>query len=255
MPDDETTTETEVAAWAAAPPEGWPEQFKTPEALLKSWQELRPELDRTKSQMEAERAQFAETIAALEQNTQPPQQKTYDPSVSAWTDAIERGDYAQAMQIQSQASQQAMLDAVGKVLDDRFQQLQPTIEAQTAAQREASLRMAEDLVGRTIGADRYMAALPNVQSILAENPHFLPQTASVEGYRDAILNVVKIAEHAEFEQRQQQWEAEQREKAAAQTLTSSGRVAQVATGDAAAQEFDRIKNAPQGSYAELMNGR
>lgn len=254
MPDEPVTPEAEVAAWS--PPEGWPEQFKSPEALLKSYQELRPEMDRLKSEREAERAQFAETLAALEQ-TPPAQQRqqTFDPSVAAWTDAIERGDYAQAMRIQAEASQQSMLDAVGQVLDQRFQQLQPTIEAQSAAQREASLRMAEDLVGREIGADRYMAALPRIQEILAEKPHYLPPAASVEGYRDAILDVVRLAEHASQQERLAAYEAEQREKQAAQTLTSSGRVANVATGDAAAQEFDRIKNAPQGSYAELMNGR
>lgn len=241
-----------IAAWT--PPEGL-EQFKSPDDLAKSYQELRPEMDRLRSQLEAERAQFAETLAELEQTRQPVQQQTagqFDPTVAAYADAMDRGDYQTAMQIQQQAMLQTMTGAVGQVLDERFKQFEPVLEQQTKAQREASIRMAEDLVSRQLGPDRYTELLPKI-SELAER--YLPAQGSVESYRDAILDMAKLASYEDQERQITEFQQERAEKLAAQTVTGSGRGVQVATGDAAQQEFDRIKNATTGSYSELMNGR
>ncbi len=244
-----------VGAWE--PPPGL-EQFKTPEDLAKSYMELRPEMDRMRSEMERERQQFAETLSSLNDVRETPApngngQPQFDPSVAAWGNAIEQGDYAQAMQIAQQSMQQPLVAAVGNLLDERFQQLQPAMQAQEAAQRQTMIQMAEDLVARTLGPEQYEALLPAIKEQVAANPHYLPAASSVEGYRDAILNVAKLADYDAQRARVEAFEQDRAEKLSAATMTGSGRVAQVATGDVAKQEFDRIKNTPTGSYSELMN--
>jgi len=256
-PDDEGGGEGGGTPAAWTPPDGL-EQFKSPDDLAKSYLELRPEMDRLRSQLEAERAQFAETISALGEQ-QPAHESQgngqFDPSVSAWTKAMEDGDYATAMRIQAEMAQKPLLDAVGKVLDDRFEKLQPTLEAQSAQQRQTAITMAEDMVAKEIGTDQYAALLPQIQELVAANPHYLPSGSSVEGYRDAILNVAKLASYDAQQKQLAALQAERAEKAQAQTLTGSGRVAQVVQGDAAQQEVERIKATRVGSYGELMGGR
>ncbi len=256
-PDDGTGNDGGGAAVGAWEPPPGLEQFKTPEDLAKSYMELRPEMDRLRSEMERERQQFAETLSSLNDVRETTAsngngQQGFDPSVAAWGNAIEQGDYAAAMQIAQQSMQQPLVAAVGNLLDERFQQLQPAMQAQEQAQRQTTIQMAEDLVARTLGPEKYEELLPKIKALVTENPHYLPPQSSVEGYRDAILNAAKLADYDNQQERLQQFEADRAEKMAAATMTGSGRVAQVATGDVAKAEFDRIKSTPTGSYSELM---
>lgn len=244
-----------VSAWT--PPEDWPENFKTPMDAVNSYKESQAEMNRMRSQMEAERAQFAETIASIEDLRPQPQQtssRSDDPNLSAWKRAIEDGDLDRAYQIQQESLQNPVVDAVGKLLDERFEKLQPTLDQQTQQQRQTAITMAEDMVAKQLGPETYQALLPDIQKIVAENPHYLPNASSVEGYRDSILAIAKLADYETQKTLADSLQAERAEKLAAQTVTGSGRVANVTTGDAARSEVERIKATQVGSYGELMRG-
>ena len=102
--DDASAGGGEPAGWT--PPENWPEQFKTPDDLLKSYEGLRPETDRLRSQLdsersqrEAERAQFASALEAIEQRSAaaPPgngASSPFAPYLSSYERAYLEGDAA-----------------------------------------------------------------------------------------------------------------------------------------------------------------
>ncbi len=253
MADDEQGTN----GWE--PPDGWPENFKSPEDLLRSYNELRPEMNRLQTReqelvglIEEQDRHYQEQMAAM--NTPPAQSIGIDdPLALQYQQAAENGDYGAMLRIQAEAAARPMLAAVEQVIDQRFQQVQPAIEAQQAAQREASIRMAEGLVERDLGPERYRELLPAIQSLVADHPEYLPAANSVEGYAQSIIAVAKLAEHATLQTRVQELEAERAEKLAAQTVSGAGR-GSVYSQDEQAAMRDRIFKADDRSWSSVARG-
>lgn len=250
MADEPTTPAEETPAER---PEWLLERFQTPEAQAQAYAEAQAEMNRLRSQMEQERQSFSAALESI-QTTPPPTGtgQQFDPAVTAYAHAYEQGDVAAMLAAQAEFTMRPTVEAVGKLLDERLGALTPAVEAATAAQREHDIRLAEGLVERTIGPDRYAEILPRIREIVADHPNYLPQATSVEGYRDAILNVAKLAEHDTLVKTVAQLEQERADKLAAQTL-SGGYNRPVGNPDADRAEFERIKATPTGTFQELLD--
>jgi hypothetical protein len=243
------------------PPPDWPEQFKSPEDVLKAYNELRPEMNRVQSQLaqmeeqhNRERQQWLEANERLAtRGTElPAGQQQFDPLIATFARAAEEGDYVTMARASADLSARGTVDAVAKLLEERLAPLSPALEETQRHQREANLRMAEDVVQRTLGPERYQALFPTISATLQENGHWLPQgVGTVDGFTQAILTAAKLAETETKDKRISELEAELAEKRAAQTLTGGG-VRSAFTTDEQQAEWQRIKDAPTGSYSEMM---
>jgi hypothetical protein len=245
-------------------PEWLPEQFQSPEALAESYAQLRPEMDRMRSQFDQERQQFQllleqqqEQFQALvaEQQRQPPPPPDNNlgmanPLVEAFGRGYEEGDPARMIQAAAQYTQQPLIEAVGRLMDEKLQALNPALQQQQAFQREANLRMAEANYAARIGPEEYRELMPSISNILSQNTNWLPENGTVEGYEIAIDNAAKLAQHDSLVNRMKALEAERAEKLAAQTLSGAGR-GSVYSEDEAEAMRNRIRNADNSSYAQL----
>lgn len=250
--------EPKVEAEAGARPEWLPEQFKEPEALVRSYEESRSEMNRMRQQMESDRAQFASALEAMEAQrpTAPAPSgdgNDFDPLMAAYSAAYETGDTAAMLRLSADFGAKPVIAAVGQLLDERFSQLQPAIQQQQVAQRESTIRMAEDVVGRTLGPEAYQELLPKMSELIQSNPHYLPATGNVDTYAKSIMDVAKLAQHETLVKQNAELQAERAEKLAAATLTGAGR-GSVYTPDQQKAEFERIKNTETGSYGQLVRG-
>jgi hypothetical protein len=249
---------------ASERPEWLPEQFESPEAFAASYAELRPEMNRMQSQLEQERQQFQDILAQQQQQfeslvadaqRQPPSQQELalaNPLVSAFGRGYEEGDPQTMLQAAAQYTQQPLIEAVGKLIDEKLSSLNPALQQQQAFQREANLRMAEANYAARIGHEEYQQLMPSISNILSANTNWLPENGTVEGYEIAIDNAAKLAQHDSLASRLAAVEAEQREKLAAQTLTGAGR-GSVYSEDEAEAIRNRIRNAESSSYAQLRS--
>ena len=170
-------------------PEWLPEQFKAPEALVQSYEESRREMDRLRSQLEQERAQMAQerdafttALSSVPAPVSQPIGMQDDPLAGAYQRAYEEGDAAAMLRLGAQYSMQPMVEAVGKLMDDRFNTITPALEAQQAAQREATIRMAEDRVARELGPENYEALREDISRVASANPNYIPTVGTVETY-------------------------------------------------------------------------
>lgn len=250
---DEPVVEAEGKAPEGKP--AWlPDRFETPEALAKGYEESQAEMNRLRAASEQERTQFAAALEAMQTPTpQAPSNNGFDPDVAAYNDAYERGDTAAMLRIQAQAAAKEVVPAVAQLIDARLGEMTPAIEAQQAHVRESSIRMAEDVVTRNLGPDVYQELLPTIRTLIADHPNYLPQSASVEGYAAAILDVAKLAQHDALIADNARLQAEITEKTNAQLLTGGGNRS-VYTPDQQKAEFERIKNTPAGSFSEALRG-
>lgn len=245
----------ETGGGEAAPerPAWLPENFKSPEDLAKAYDESRREMSRAQTERDQERQQFAAALEAMETRQKAPApQNGDDPALQAWTTAIEAGDAATAFRVSTDAAAAKSADALKAILDERLGQIQPVLDQQAQAQREASIRMAEDVVARKLPDGQYVELLPEISKAVQDHPHYLPATASVEGYAAAILDVAKLVQYDKMQEQIKSLETERAEKLAAQTVTGAGR-GSVYTEDEQKAEFERIKATPTGSFAELMS--
>jgi hypothetical protein len=242
-------------------PDWLPEQFESPEAFAASYAELRPEMNRMQASLEQERAQFQEILAQQQQQfeslvaeqRQPSQQQNLalaDPLVGAFGRGYEEGDPQVMLQAAAQYTQQPLIEAVGKLIDEKLSTLNPALQQQQAFQREANLRMAEANYAAKIGHEEYQQLMPSISQVLSQNTNWLPENGTVEGYEIAIDNAAKLAQHDSLASRLKAIEAEQREKLAAQTLTGAGR-GSVYSEDEAEAIRNRIRGAESSSYAQL----
>lgn len=244
----------------AAPerPEWLEDRYQTAEDQAKAYSEARAEMNRMRSTMEQERSTMAAALERIEAQTQAPApvqvQPSDDPAILAYQRAYEEGDAQAMLRLGAQFTQGPLVEAVGRLLDDRFEKIQPALEATNAAQREAQIRMAEDIVARQIGPEKYQELLPQISSALQDHQHWLPQVATTDGYANAILDVAKLVEHDTLTKTVAELEAERAEKMAAQTVAGAGR-GSVYSRDQQQAEVDRIKAAPTDSYASMMARR
>jgi hypothetical protein len=247
-----------------ARPEWLPDNFQTPEALAESYAQLRPEMDRMRSQFESERQQFQEILTQQQQQfeslaaqQQAPQQASElamaNPLVDAFGRGYEEGDPARMLQAAAQYTQQPLIEAVGRLMDEKLSALSPQMQQQQAFQREANLRMAEANYAARIGHEQYQQLMPAISNVLSANQNWLPENGTVEGYEAAIDNAAKLAQHDSLVSRLAAAEQERNEKLAAQTLSGAGR-GSVYTQDEQEAMRDRIRNADNTSYAQLRQG-
>jgi hypothetical protein len=257
MADEETTSE-DRPAWL-------PENFQTPEALAESYAQLRPEMDRMRSQFETERQQFQEILTQQQQQFESlaaqqqraPQQASElaisNPLVDAFGRGYEEGDPARMLQAAAQYTQQPLIEAVGRLMDEKLSALSPQMQQQQAFQREANLRMAEANYAARIGHEQYQQLMPAISNVLSQNQNWLPENGTVEGYEAAIDNAAKLAQHDSLVTRLEAAERERSEKLAAQTLSGAGR-GSVYTEDEQEAMRNRIRNADSSSYAQVRQG-
>ncbi len=250
MADEPTTTPPEDT-----PPErpDWlADRYSSVEDQAKAYAESQAEMNRMRSQMEQERQSFTAALEGMQAPAPAPQQgQAFDPALSAYAAAYEQGDVQGMLAAQAQYVQAPVIDAVGRLIDEKLSAITPAVQAAQAQERENTIRLAEGMVERIIGADRYAELAPQISAIAADHPHYLPQSSSAEGYRDAILNMAKLAEHDSLVRTNAELVQERNDKRAAQTL-SPGYNRQALPADAAQAEFDRIKNTPGGTFAELL---
>lgn len=258
MADEETTAED-------ARPDWLPDQFQTPEALAESYDQSRREMDRMRSQYDNEREQFQAILAQQQQQLESltaqqsaPQQQSElamsNPLVDAFGRGYEEGDPARMLQAAAQYTQQPLIEAVGRLMDEKLSALNPALQQQQAFQREANLRMAEANYAARIGQDEYRQLMPAISNVLSANQNWLPENGTVEGYEAAIENAAKLAQHDSLVNRLAAAEQERSDKLAAQTLSGAGR-GSVYSQDEQEAMRERIRNADNSSYAQLREGR
>ena len=239
-------------------PEWLDQRFESVEAQAQSYAEARREMDRMRSQMETERAQYTAALEAIESRAPqpPPQQEIqsqgFDPLASAYERAYAEGDTAAMMKISADYASQNTLKAVSQLLDDKLGDLKKPIEENSAATRQSQIMMAEEVVKREISPEKYQELYPKISELVQDHPHFLPASSSVEGYAAAIRDLAKLAEHDTLKRSLAELEQERAEKLQAQTVPGAG-VRSAFTPDQQAQEWERIKNAPNDSYASMRS--
>lgn len=240
-------------------PEWLEQRFESVDAQAQAYAESRKEMDRMRSQMEMERQQYSAALEAIETRAQqqPPAQQEiqsqgYDPMAAAYERAYAEGDVNAMLRIQTDFSTKNTVDAVGRLLDERLSALQKPVEANAAAMRNSQIMMAEEMVRRQIGSEKYQELYPRISELVQDHPNFLPAEASIEGYATAITDLAKLAEHDTLNSRIASLEAERAEKLQAQTVPGAG-IRSAFTPDQQAAEWERIKNAPNDSYAAMRS--
>lgn len=245
--------EEAVVVEADGRPEGLPEKFKSVEDMAKSYEAAEAEMHRIRQQSEQERARFQTALEAQSQQ-QPVVQATgtsFDPAAAELEQAFANGDYAAIMRINAEASARGVVPAVAALIDQKFSDLTPTIEAQQGAIRQSQIAAGEGIVAQMIGTEEYAKLAPKLSELVADRPNYLPESASPEGYAAAILDVVKIARYDQLVEDNAEMSKERAEKLAAQQLSNGGNRS-VYTQDQQKAEFDRIKNTESGTFGEIL---
>ena len=250
MADDETVGSPEEQP-AADRPEGLPDKFESLEALARSYSELERKLTeqgQEKSNLEAQLEDLYERQQALEQTRS--QQQAYDPSTDptllAYEQAMETGDYRAALAIQAGLMQ--------------------TIVQQTAAQQpqqtgsahdyDAWAYVAEQTAIQQVGGPEEWAQYKDRVAEEAAQENFDGLSAQQAGNKLARLyKMVKADDVVNNQQTlaEQRSEAERQAKLDAQTTAgSSGRPPQPTRDEQATAAI--IKAAREGSYESLIGG-
>jgi hypothetical protein len=239
----------------AEPPEWVAEKFRGAdnpvEAQARSYAEAEREMSRLRSEYERQQKEFSEALSSLaeQERQQPYQQQQYqpqaDPLLSAAQRAYEEGDVTTLLAIQAQISQAA----TAQILDQRLGQFDERFQANTAQDRELSLRMAEEQVQRVFGEERWGELAPKVQQELQSRP--LPPTPSVEGYASHILDIARLVDYDRLTQANANLERERQAKLNAQTLENgAARVPLTARKDKDA--WEEIKSADAGGWNSIV---
>ena len=234
------------------------DRFESPEAQAQAYAESQAEMNRMRSQMEQERQSFTSALEGMQQQAPaPPQfgngQQAFDPALSAYTQAWEAGDAQGMLAAQAAYVQAPVIDAVGRLIDEKLSAITPAVQEAQAQARQQNIMLAEGLVERELGAERYNAIKGRVSEIVASDPlRWLPAGQSSETYKTAIIDVVKLAEHDSLQRQVVELQQERADKLAAQTL-SGGYNRPQGNPDADKAEFERIKNTKTGSFQELMD--
>ncbi len=252
MPPDEPQqqiTADPAAIPAETRPEWLPEQFKSPEDLARSYDEMRRETDRVREEAKKDREGFANAIAAMEaqQTQQQPYNPSNDPLINRWAEALAEGDAQTAFAIQLAVNQQQNEEYVNK----KLQEFQPAITAQEQVQRDTAFTLAQERMERTYG-DRWQELQPQVFALLNENQNLMPQVPSVEGYVMAMTERANVIEANRIVSERAAEERDRAAKLAAQGLTGTTSRGGPPT-DAAKAAWKEVQDAPTSSFADLMN--
>lgn len=234
-------------------PEWLPENFKAPEDLVKSYDESRREMDRLRSQMEDERAQWTaalEQITANQQTQPPPGQFVAANPIAQFADAIqqarESGDAATELGLQL-ALQKQMMD---QAIQEQFKQVNPLLETQQQADRDIAFTIAQDRVARQYG-DRWAEIAPDVNKWLHEHASWLPSQNSPEAFEQVIREGAASIEGAKAAQQLAELEAARNARLSAQTATGGSTTRHPTATPEKQQEWEAVKNAPVSSYSDI----
>lgn len=231
------------------PPEGWPEEFKSPQDLLKSYQEIRPQMNRLQSQLEQERTQFSEALQTLEgMRPQEQQQQTYtpqqDPILTSYQEALDSGD-ARAMLAINMELQQRI---VQKQMQELQTQQQARFQQANDTDREVAITLATERVSRDYPDWEELA--PKVGEILQARPHWIPEQVSVEGFERALREAADLYKAQELVAEQRKQESDRQSKLQAQGL--QGDAGRVMSPQEQQQEWDKIKGINLGGYSGII---
>ncbi len=252
MADEPTPAPDDRPEWLA-------EKYTTVEEQARAYAEAQVEMNRAQesekraiAEREQERQSFTAALEGMQAPAPAPQQgQAFDPALSAYAAAYEQGDVQGMLAAQAQYVQAPVIDAVGRLIDEKFQAFGPAVDQVRADVRQNNIMLAQGVVERTLGPEQYAAVMPAVQELVATNRDLLPDFPSVEGYADRILFLARNADYDRVQRENAAYAQEQADKRAAQTL-SPGYNRQALPADAAAAEFERIKNTPTGSFQELL---
>jgi len=256
MADDKITLEGEGEQTPPERPEWLPPQFKTPEDLARSYDEIRRETDRLRSRQEQSEREFAEALATVQQEQEQRQQRidpNTDPRIQAYQRAVDEGDAATQLAITLDLNRQL----IQAELASSTAQVTPQITAMQEAQRQQQIDVAEQQAvdyARTQGLD-YEASRQDVVDALRSlyGDQLLPASGDVPTYATAIRNAVDIVTAKAQIEYIKSGEQERRDKLSAMTTTpgASGRLATGSPDER--QAWAEVKNAPTGSYADMMS--
>lgn len=246
-PDDQTPPEG-VDDGSGRP--AWlPEQFQTPEALAKSYDESRREMDKLRSERDEERAQFAAALERIEAaQTPPPAAQGDNQLLNAWNQAVEAGDANAQLAISIQLQQQMLTTE----LDKRFEKLTPQLESQSKADRDIAFEIASERVAKQHG-DAWAEIQPEVQAWLKEHQTWLPTTNSPEAFEQVIREGAQIIVNAKAAERLQAAEADRAAKISTQTATGSGSGKFPIVTDEKKQAWAEVQSADVGSYSQARS--
>lgn len=250
------STPEEVAAELAAEqgrPEWLPEQFKSPEDLAKSYDESRREMDRLRSTLDEERAQFTTTLeqmATLQQQPQYQPQPGLDPQtnqlLAQYQAAADSGDAATQLAITLALNQQQ----VQQEMEKRFSQLNPALAEQQQADRNIAFELASERVAKRYG-DQWGEISGEVEGWLREHQSWLPVVNDPAAFEQVIQEGAKIVTNNKAAEQLAALEADRAAKLSAQTASGSGQGRYPIATDEKKAEWEAVKAAGGGSYSDI----
>ena len=251
MSDEQKTVEgVDPGAAADGRPEWLPDNFTRPEDLAKSYSESRKEMDRLRSQLDEERAQFAAALERIESMQQPAPQAQADPQqnqlLAAYQNAVEAGDAATMLSIQLALSQQA----TAQVLESKLGELKPQLEAGSQTDRDIAFRLAEGRVQQQYG-ERWNEIGTDVDKWLKEHPAFLPQVNSPDAWETVIGEAARYVVNEKAAEKLAELERDRAAKLSAQTSTGSASGRFSTLTDEKKQEWEAVKGADTTSYGQI----
>lgn len=246
----ENADETQAQEQEWSPPEDWPEEFKSPQDLLKSYQEIRPQMNRLQTQLEQERNQFSEALQTMEQMRpqNQPQQPVYnpqqDPILTSYQEALDSGDARAMLAINMELQQRLVQKHMGEMQQQQTQRFQQANDTD----REVAITLATERVARDYNDWEDLA--PKIGEVLQARPHWIPENVSVEGFERALREAADLVNAQQLIAENKRQESARQEKLQAQGLQGESGRAQ--TPEQQQKEWDKIKAINLGGYSGLL---
>lgn len=235
-------------------PDWLPEKFSDPAALAKSYAELESklgELSERARQADALEENYAELAAQVEQLQTQRQQPTnqVDQLVAQYEDAYTTGNIREMLAIQARMTQMGVQEGLQAALPQLNQQLG------TLARSQAD--EISTYAGRTLeakyGQEAWDAARDDMAKVIQERPWLIPEEAQTDPRAAvaALEGVYRIATYGSpTPEPQANPLAQQIEEMKQLAQTARGQGTRVLSPDEAQQEWDAIRKAGGGSYAD-----
>jgi hypothetical protein len=230
-------------------PDWLPENFNSPEDLVKSYQEAQRKITEETSARKALEQNFSslsEQVEALQQQSQQPQVDPYAQQQQL-AEAYETDPIGTMAWLAQQSAQQA----VQQYAQTAQQQFQPTIEAQM--QNNARFAGSE----MQAKYDDYDHYFPKIQEAIMQDPDLLPETAlqsvaTTQAKLERIYKMVKADDViAGTVPQQSQADLMRTMKLNAQSADGAG--GRPGSPDAGEQRWKEIQNAPVVNYRDLFS--
>lgn len=235
-------------------PEWLLEKFGSPEDQARAYAESEKEMQRMRSEMDRQQAQFAEALQNMESLRVPEQdqrQPVYDPQndplLASYQQALDMGDARALLAINLELNRQMTQQAIQEGMKDLTGRVEKTAETD----REVAITLATERVARRHPDWEEIA--PDVGRILQENSEWIPTTSSIEAYEKAIGQAARIVQAERVLAGQQRTEQVRQDKLASQGLSGGGGV-RIVSPEEAQKEWEAVKNAQLTGYAGILRG-